>query len=118
MKAGFDLRERFSVQVDERSHKVHADFPPPKILSVEQVRYDVTRDENGWWNGLTQQDQAAAVNDMNKRASNNALDMHVCDEAKASLRRQLLELAKKSGQEWEITFRDEHPFITVRADRK
>jgi hypothetical protein len=27
----------------------------------------------------------------------------------------LLELAKKSGQEWEITFRDEHPFVVEQA---
>jgi hypothetical protein len=118
VKAGFDLRERFSVQVDQRSHRVRADFPPAKILSVEQKSYQVTRDEGGWWNGLTQKDQEAAVNDMHARARAAALQMQVCDEAKSSLRRQLLELAKKSGQEWEITFRDEHPFVTEQADRK
>ena len=112
VKAGFDLRERFSVQVDQVSHRVRADFPPPKILSVEQRSYKVTRDEGGWWNGLTQKDQESAVNDMNAKARTNALEMNVLDEAKASLRRQLLELAKKTGQEWEITFRDESELVT------
>jgi hypothetical protein len=118
VKAGFDLRERFSIQVDQASHRVHADFPPPKILSVEQRSYKVTRDGNGWWNGLTQKDQEAAVNDMHTRARAEALEMQVCQEAKGSLRRQLLELAKKTGQEWDITFRDERPLVAEQADRK
>ena len=117
VKAGFDLRERFSIQVDEASHRVRADFPPAKILSVEQKGYKVTRDEDGWWNRLTQRDQEGAVNNMHARARAAALEMQVCEEAKAALRRQLLELAKKSGQEWEIRFRDEPPFVTQRNER-
>jgi hypothetical protein len=116
VKAGFELRERFSIQVDQTSHRVHADFPAPKILSVEQKSYKVTKDDNGWWNGLTQKDQEAAVNDMHAKARAEALEMRVCDEAKASLRRQLLDLAKKAGQEWEITFRDERPLVIERSD--
>jgi hypothetical protein len=109
VKAGFDLHERFSVQVDETSHRVHADFPSPKILSVEQRSYQVTLDDSGWWNKLTQKDHEAAVNAMNSQARAAALQLQVCDEAKASLRRQFLALAKKMGQEWDITFRDEQP---------
>jgi len=113
VKAGFDLRERFSVQIDRATHRVHADFPAPKILSVEQVSYEVTLDDSGYWNKLTQKDQQVAVNGMNAKARAAALELQVCAEAKASLRRQLLELAEKSGQEWEITFRDE-PSLVVR----
>jgi predicted outer membrane protein len=118
VKAGFDLRERFSVQVDETSHRVSADFPAPKILSVEQTKYQVIGDDNGWWNRLTQKDQEEAVNDMNAQARKTALEMQVCEEAKASLRRQLQALAKKMGQEWDITFRDEPPFVAEPGDRK
>lgn len=119
VKAGFDLRERFTVQVDQSTRVVHADFPAPKILSVEQKGYKVTRDDDGWWNLLTQKDQEAAVNDMNSKARATALELQVCEEAKESLRRQLLELAKKTGQQWEITFRDERPMVVDRkqADR-
>jgi len=118
VKAGFDLRERFSIQVDQTTHRVYADFPAPKILSVEQTKYQVTSDDNGWWNRLTQKDQEAAVNDMNAQARKTAMEMQVCEEAKAALRRQLQALAKKMGQDWDITFRDEPPFVTGQADRK
>jgi hypothetical protein len=117
VKAGFDLHERFSLQVDETSHRVHADFPAPKILSVEQKGYQVTLDDSGWWNKLTQKDHEAAVNAMNSQARAAALELRVCDEAKASLRRQFLALAKKMGQEWDITFRDEQPAAPGAANR-
>jgi Protein of unknown function (DUF4230) len=107
VKAGFDLRDRFTVQIDEKSHRVRAEFPAPKILSVQQNNYKVVEDTSGWWNLLTQQDQEAAVNQMNNRARAAAMEMKVLDEAKASLRRQLLDLANKAGQKWEVTFRDE-----------
>jgi hypothetical protein len=118
VKAGFDLRERFTVQIDERTHRVRADFPPPKILSVEQNSYKVVNDDSGYWNRLTQKDQEVAVNDMNARARAQALEMQVREEAKASLRRQLLELAKKSRQTWEITFRDEQQPLAQPRDTK
>ena len=111
VKAGFDLRERFVVQVDEASHRVRADFPAPKVLSVEQRSYHVMNDDSGYWNRLTQRDQELAVNDMNAKARATALELQVREEAKAALRRQLLELARKSGQDWEITFRDEPTLI-------
>jgi len=37
IKAGFDLREPFSVEIDPKTHEIHARLPPAKILSVEQV---------------------------------------------------------------------------------
>jgi len=54
---------------------------------------------------------------MHAKARAAALEMQVCEEAKASLRRQLLVLAKKSGQEWEITFRGERPFAAQQPER-
>jgi Protein of unknown function (DUF4230) len=107
VKAGFDLHDRFTIQVDEKTRRVRADFPAPKILSVQQNKYRVIEDSSGYWNRLSQQDQEAAVNQMNDKARAAALELKALDDAKASLRRQLLDLANKTGQKWEITFRDE-----------
>ncbi|MDB6015736.1 MAG: hypothetical protein JWR19_225, partial [Pedosphaera sp.] len=111
VKAGYDLRERFTVQVDQKTHHIRADFPAPKILSVQQNNYKVMQDDGGYWNRLTQKDQELAVNGMNDKARAAAVEMKVLEEAKASLRRQLLELSQKAGQEWEINFRDESPLF-------
>jgi hypothetical protein len=108
-----DILELASInkEVDQKTHHVRADFPAPKILSVQQNNYKVTQDDGGYWNRLTQKDQELAVNGMNDKARAAAVEMKVLEEAKASLRRQLLELSKKAGQEWEINFRDESPLF-------
>jgi hypothetical protein len=111
-KAGFDLHDRFNVQIDQITHKVRADFPAPRILSVQQNTYEVVEDRDGLWNKLSQTDQQTAVNDMNAKARSAAVELQVLEDAKTSLRRQLLDLAKKAGQDWEITFRDE-PQIAI-----
>ncbi len=119
VKAGFDLRDRFSVQIDEATHHVRADFPAPRILSVEQNSYKVIQDSSGLWNLLTQKDQQLAVESMNEKARQAALEMRVLEEAKASLREQLLDLSKKAGQDWEIHFRDERPSLIWKgADKR
>jgi hypothetical protein len=117
VKAGFDLHDRFNVQIDQITHKVRADFPTPKILSVQQNTYEVVEDSDGLWNKLSQTDQQIAVNDMNAKPRSAALELHVLEDAKTSLRRQLLDLAKKTGQDWEITFRDE-PQIPIPKNPK
>jgi hypothetical protein len=107
VKAGFDLRGRFNIEIDETSKRVHADFQGSRILSIQQNGYKVILDTDGWWNKLNQKEQELALNEMNRKAEDAALEMQVCGEANASLHRQLLELAKTTGQEWKITFRDE-----------
>lgn len=117
VKAGFDLRDRFTIQIDQATHRIHADFPAAKILSVEQKNLKFVHEEDGYWNGVTKEDREKAVNDMNQMARARALELHACEEAKASLRRQLLELAKKSGQEWDIRFRDEVQLVPRTEER-
>lgn len=111
VKAGFDLRERFSLQVDEKTRRVQADFPAPKILSIQQNGYQVTRDADGLWNKLSQKDQEQGVREMNGRARAAALEMKILDEARSALRQQFEALAREAGQEWTITFREAAPAV-------
>jgi len=104
VKAGFDLREKFSLQVGEAGDIVFADFPGPKILSVQMNRYAVLEDQDGWWNVLTPRDREDAVNAMNALARKSALEMGVLPEAKAAVTKRLLEYGGRL--KWEITFRD------------
>ncbi len=111
VKAGFNLKDRFSVLIDKDTGEVHADFPPPTILSIQLDDYKVSRDENGWWNRLGSEDHATAVNAMNEQARKQAIDLEVLQNARDLLRKQLLELAQKANQHWTITFRDELPQV-------
>jgi hypothetical protein len=106
LKAGFDLRERFTLDVDEETHVIHATFPAPKLLSVQQDKYWIQRDADGWWNKITPQDRESAINSMNGLARVKAADLGILDEARETLRKQLTELAGAKGQKWDIRFRD------------
>ena len=107
VKAGFDLRDDFVLEIDAKTQVVHARFPQPKILSVQMDTHepDVRQTDNGWWNKLSRQDQADAVNQMNAEARRNAEQMGILNEAAKALQTQLEDLARKSGQKWQIEFR-------------
>lgn len=107
VKAGFDLRDDFILDIDPHTQVVHARFPPPKILSVQldSQQPDLSQTDNGWWNKLSRQDQADAVNQMNIEARKRALEMGILGQAGKALQTQLDELAKKQGQKWQIEFR-------------
>jgi hypothetical protein len=54
VKAGFDLRKRFSVEV--RPDEILVDLPHAQILSVEQQEVEVMAFENGLWNRISPDD--------------------------------------------------------------
>lgn len=106
VKAGFDLRDRFAIQVDQKTGTIFADFPSPKVLSVQMNRYAVLEDEDGWWNALTPADREAAVNAMNEAARRSALEMNVLAEARESVSKRLVQYGNGRQMKWEITFRE------------
>lgn len=54
VKAGFDLRKKFTVNVS--SNEVLIELPHAQILSVEQERVEVQALENGLWNRISPDD--------------------------------------------------------------
>jgi hypothetical protein len=54
VKAGFDLRKKFSVNV--RPHEILIELPHAQILSVEQQQVEVLTFENGLWNRISPDD--------------------------------------------------------------
>ena len=54
VKAGFDLRKKFTVQVSPA--EVLIELPHAEILSVEQQRIEVLAFENGFWNRISPND--------------------------------------------------------------
>ncbi len=108
VKAGFDLRDRFAIQVDQKSGAIVADFPSPKILSVELKNLSVTEDQDGWWNKLQREDRAAAVNGMTAAARRSALQSDILREAQNAAKHRLETYATPGKLRWQITFRATH----------
>jgi hypothetical protein len=109
VKAGFDLREAFSVTISGNGRVAQADFPSPKILSVQLEKYEVAEDTSGWWNYLNQADQQETVAAMTAEARHAAEQAGILTEARASLTKQLQALGDARGQQWKVRFRGTPP---------
>jgi Protein of unknown function (DUF4230) len=92
VKAGFDLSQPFSAEVDEATGEVKAEFPPAKITSVELKNCEVFFADNGLVNRLKPEDQEMATQQMITQARLDAQRSDIKDEAEAQLRQRLRDL--------------------------
>ncbi len=92
VKAGFDLTQPFSVQFDEQTGEVKADFPPAKITSVELVNYEVFFSDSGVINKIRPEDQEMAIQQMLTQARLEAERSDMKEDAEAQLARRLRDL--------------------------
>jgi hypothetical protein len=102
-KAGFDMKDQnFSVRIDSdqagagKSYKLAFMLPSPRILSFETERYEVIKDEDGWWNEITKEEHENAVNTMKAEAKEKALQQGILQKAKQSAQKQLWDIVKTS----------------------
>ncbi len=96
-KAGFDLRERFVINIGPGHREVAAELPPARLLSVEQVGKLHFEDASGYWNRLTSQDREAALNQAKEAVRAEILQSNLLQDAEAEAIRQLGELARKQN---------------------
>lgn len=90
-RAGFDLHEPFRITIDPATGTVITQLPPARILSLGMSDVTIPRDEDGYWNKLTQQDREQAFR-----------------ELEAAARKQFTEsdLVMEAAREGEIRVRD------------
>ena len=58
-KAGFDLREPFTIRIEPELARRERDLPGPRLLSLEMTGYRILEDEPGWWNAISDRDREA-----------------------------------------------------------
>ncbi|MEO5754274.1 MAG: DUF4230 domain-containing protein [Chthoniobacterales bacterium] len=87
VKAGFDLRQKFTVDV--RPDEVVLELPHARILSVEQEQVEVLTLENGFWNRISPDDIQAQLATLPALAREKAAALP--GEAEQTFTRQLLE---------------------------
>jgi len=86
-KAGFDLRQSFSI--DLRPDEVIVQLPHAKILGVEQQQVDVLAFENGFWNRISAGDVENELSILPQLARQKAIEANLPSEAERSLQEQL-----------------------------
>lgn len=102
LKAGFDLRQPFSVVIDPATHRVKATLPEAKILSVEQVGDLTYHGEDSLLNRLNDTERAQTVNDLYKAARQAAEDSSLKREATDQVTQRLQQLLAHNGQSLEL----------------
>jgi len=102
LKAGFDLREPFTVRIDPATHQVHATMPHAKILSVEQIGDLVYHSEDATLNHITDEERQKIVNDLNSAAHDTAEKSSLKTDAQQQVEQRLKELIQHNGQPVQI----------------
>jgi len=87
VKAGFDLRRRFTVNV--RPDEILIELPHAQILSIEQEQLEVLTLENGLWNRISPDDIQGQLAALPEQARQRARDLPA--EAEQTFTQQLLE---------------------------
>jgi hypothetical protein len=94
LKAGFDLEKPFWVEVGPKEGEATAHLPAPEILAVTPVGKVSYRDEDGWWNKVTNEDRSAAYQSMAVEARKQGEKGSLLVEAKEMTGSRLTDLAR------------------------
>jgi len=97
VKAGFDLREPFTINITRYGLTIQASLPEPRILSLEMNTYKIIKDENGWWNRVTDQDREEAFYRLRTAARKAVQDSGILEEARATAEERIREIVQRNG---------------------
>ena len=106
LKAGFDLRKPFSVEIDPVTHALHAAMPHAKILSVEQVGDLIYHGEDATLNRVTDDERVQILSNLNATAHDAAEKSSLKTEAEQQVAQRLKEIMNHNGQSLQIEWND------------
>lgn len=103
-KAGFDLRKKFTIQINDDKAIVY--LPPPELVSIQSLDDVKFTDENGAWNWVNMEDRSKAMNAFTADARKYATNAGFVDAARESMVKQLTEILKAHGKSVEFRFEE------------
>ncbi|MEI8309759.1 MAG: DUF4230 domain-containing protein [Verrucomicrobiota bacterium] len=107
-RAGFVLRDAFTVNVARGGRTADVRLPRAKILSVEMGDIRILRDEDGLWNRLTAQDREKALRILAKTAKAEFLRTDILKAATEEAEKRVRQVARAAGCE-AVFLRDDLP---------
>ena len=96
-KAGFDLKDPFTIEIERSPLRVKASLPAPKILSITMDSYRIVADESGWWNTISNADREAGVEQLQSTARAQAESSGMLEEARTSAEQRIKEIVQRNG---------------------
>ena len=109
LKAGFDLREPFSVEIDPVTHQLHATMPHARILSVEQVGDITYHGDDAMLNRITDDERSAILSNLNATAHDAAEKSTLKMEAEQQVTQRLQEIMSHNGKTLQIEWNKGQP---------
>ena len=94
VKAGFDLGKSFWVELGPGQGEATAHLPAPEILATSPVGDVSYRDEDGWWNKVTDEDRSKALTALAGEARREGERGPLLEEAKEVAGSRLVDLAR------------------------
>ena len=101
-RAGYDLQEPISFEIEESAQQIRVVVPPAKLLGLELAQIRVLKDESGWWNQLTAKDREETLTELQASARQKILESDLVSEAAANLERTLREIVTRNAPEYAI----------------
>jgi predicted Fe-S protein YdhL (DUF1289 family) len=101
-KAGYDLKKPFEIAISTSPLNVKARLPNPELLSLQTDSLVELRDENGWWNRLTDEDRTSVLSTLQALARQKAVATGILDEVRTSAEARIRELVARNGAETEF----------------
>lgn len=98
-RAGFVLRDAFTVNIPRGGKTAEIRLPRAKILSVEMGDIRILRDEDGLWNKLTAQDRERALKVLSKTAKQEFLRTDILKAAVEEAEKRVRQIAAAAGCE-------------------
>jgi hypothetical protein len=98
-KAGYNLKEPFTITIAHDPVRVIARLPVPRLLSVQMDSFVVVTDESGWWNRLTEEDRSQAVATLQSLARSKAESSGILEDVRRSSEDRIREFVERNGNE-------------------
>ncbi|MEX1117095.1 MAG: DUF4230 domain-containing protein [Akkermansiaceae bacterium] len=95
-KAGYDFTQPFSIDIAKDGKTIRAHMPPAKIHSIEQLKVEVLKDEDGLWNKISTAEHEQAMNDLLRKARTSIEKSDILEQADQAFMSQLKEAIRKS----------------------
>jgi len=94
VKAGFDLGKSFWVEMGPGQGEATAHLPAPEILATSPVGDVSYRDEDGWWNKVTDEDRSKALTALAGEAKRQGEKGPLLEEVQEVAGSRLVDLAR------------------------
>lgn len=99
VRAGFRLRDAFTVNILRGGRIAEIRLPRPKILSMEMGDLRILRDDDGLWNKLTGGDREMALRALSKTAKEEFLKTDILKAATGEAEKRIRNIVREAGCE-------------------